>query len=192
MLYIPPIPQTNATTTQYVIEYAPIATSTDAVVPFYSQFADISSTSWQKIGCGITSLAMVIDYYVPDAVSVNGLLKQGIAAHAYQASAGWSHAALIKLSNQYGLSGKGYYLGSESKSAALTALTQAVAEGPVIASIHYKFEPTNPIPHMVVITQIENGMVHYNDPAAKGGDKKIAIAAFQKAWKQKYIVIRPT
>ena len=53
-------------------------------VPFYSQFKDITSSSWQKVGCGVTSLAMVIDYYKPDAVSVNTLLKQGITSGSYQ------------------------------------------------------------------------------------------------------------
>ena len=31
-------------------------------VPFYSQFTDIVSASWEKKGCGITSLAMIIDF----------------------------------------------------------------------------------------------------------------------------------
>ena len=59
-------------------------------VPFYSQFKDISSAKWQKVGCGVTSLAMVIEYYNPDSVSVNTLLNEGIAAGAYLNSAGWT------------------------------------------------------------------------------------------------------
>lgn len=134
---------------------------------------------------------MVIDYYTPDAVTVEGLLAEGIHAGAYQKNAGWIHAELISLSNQYGLHGRAYYLGGRTADAAFATFAASVAEGPVIASVHYKLEPTNPIPHMIVVTRIKDGQVYYNDPAARVGDKHIAVSAFQKAWKQKYIVLRP-
>ncbi|MCX6819673.1 MAG: C39 family peptidase [Candidatus Adlerbacteria bacterium] len=89
MLFTIPIPP--------AIQQTPIhATTTVPMVPFYSQFRDIASASWQKVGCGITSLAMILDYYKP-AVSVNTLLKQGIAADAYSA-AGWTYNGLISVS----------------------------------------------------------------------------------------------
>jgi hypothetical protein len=74
-------------------------------VPFFSQFTDITSSAWKKIGCGITSLAMIIEYYNPDIVSVNTLLHEGIALGAYDTNAGWIHRGLIKLSKTYGLDG---------------------------------------------------------------------------------------
>ncbi len=52
------------------------------VVPFYSQFSDITSATWQKVGCGIASLAMLIEYYNPGVVTVDTLLEEGIAADA--------------------------------------------------------------------------------------------------------------
>jgi uncharacterized protein YvpB len=82
-----------------------VATSSIPDVPFYSQFKDILSAQWQKVGCGVTSLAMIIDYYDPNTVSVNTLLKQGIAAGAYDTNAGWTYAGLIGLSQKYGLDG---------------------------------------------------------------------------------------
>lgn len=184
MLAVPPVlPPVSASLT------APVNV---ANVPFYSQFADITSSKWQKVGCGIASIAMVIDYYSTDPVSVDALLKRGIASGAYDTNAGWSHQGLINLTKKYGLNGSSQDLSGLSSKAALAKLQTQLKDGPVIVSVHYKFEPTNPIPHLVVIDGIRDGVVYYNDPAAKGGKKQISSSAFAKAWKQRYIVIRPT
>ena len=166
------------------------ATSTVAAVPFYSQFKDISSPSWQKVGCGITSLAMVIDFYATTSPSVNKLLSQGIAAGAYS-NAGWTYAGLISLSKRYGMVGESRILYNASNASAKKKLKADVAQGPIIASVHYTFDPKNPIPHLVVVTSIEGDTLYYNDPAAKSGNQKIAVDTFMKAWKKRYIVIRP-
>ena len=167
------------------------ATASSYAVPFFSQFADISSPSWQKVGCGVTSLAMVIDYYKPEAVSVNALLKKGIAIGAYDYSAGWIYSGLISLAKGYGLSGQSYDYGTSSAAAALSHFEQALAGGPVIASVHYKFDPASAIPHLVVIDRMTNGVLYYNDPAAKSGELSISVADFVKGWKKRYIVLRP-
>lgn len=160
------------------------------VVPFYSQFKDITAPAWQKVGCGVTSLAMVIDYYEP-AVPVNTLLKQGIAAGAYLKKAGWTYAGLISLSQKYGLDGDSYDLGKLSSAAAFAQFKTYLEDGPVIASVHYKFDPKSTIPHLVVINRLSDGMLYYNDPAAQSGDREISVADFMKAWKKRFIVVRP-
>lgn len=159
-------------------------------VPSFSQFLNIESPKWQKVGCGITSLAMVIDYYKPNAVTVDALLARGIALGAYDSSAGWIHGDLVSLSKKYGLDGSTHDLSKSSASSALAALQKSVNNGPVIASVHYKMDPKNPIPHLVVIDAINNGIVYYNDPASTSGKKQITTANFMKAWKQRYIVIK--
>ena len=166
------------------------AVSTVPVVPFYSQFQDITPPAWQKKGCGITSLAMVIDFYKP-AVSVDTLLTQGIAAGAYLQNAGWTYSGLISVGKKYGLDGASYDLGTLSSKAAFVKFQKFLAEGPVIASVHYKFDPKSTIPHLVVIDGIKGDIIYYNDPAAKTGQKQISIADFLKGWKQRFIVIRP-
>jgi ABC-type bacteriocin/lantibiotic exporter with double-glycine peptidase domain len=158
-------------------------------IPFYSQFKDISSTKWQKVGCGIASLAMVIDYYKP-AVPVNTLLGEAVALGAYS-DAGWTYAGLISASKKYGMVGTSYDLATSNMDTAFSQLSTKVSAGPVIASVHYKFQPTNPIPHLVVISSIHNGLVYYNDPAALSGGTSISVSDFKKAWKKRYIVIRP-
>ena len=161
------------------------------IVPFYSQFADISSPQWQKVGCGIASVAMLIDYFTPDPVSVEELLSKGRAAGYFLSDAGWTHAGLIALSKPFGLTGESKSLAGMSPSAAFSALETALASGPVMASVHYTFEPTNPIPHLVVVNGVKDGLVYYNDPAEKKGGGSISIEKFQRAWKQRYIEIRP-
>jgi len=160
-------------------------------VTFYSQFKDIQAPDWKKIGCGVTSLAMIIDYYKPDTVSVNTLLKQGIKNGAYLKNAGWTYNGLISLGNKYGLDGESYDLASQSDASAFKKLGLYLKDGPIIASVHYKFDPKSTIPHLVVITGIEKGLIYYNDPAAKIGGKTISSSDFLKAWKKRFIVIRP-
>lgn len=175
----------------YMIPTTPVYSPIIPVVPFYSQFHDIHTLSWQKVGCGVTSLAMVIDYYSTEKISVDTLLKEGITQGAYDKNAGWIHKDLISLSNKYGLEGNSYDVSKLSKETSFTKLKSFLADGPVIVSVHYKFDPRSSIPHLVVIDGIKDGILYYNDPAAKTGQKKISIVDFQKAWKKRFIVIRP-
>ncbi len=170
--------------------YTPV-NSTIAMVPFFSQFTDITSPQWKKVGCGVTSLAMVIDYYRTEPVSVDTLLKAGIAAKAYDYNAGWTYAGLIGLSKTYGLQGQSYDLAKKGSKIAFESFKTYLSSGPIIASVHYKFDPKSTIPHLVVINGIKDGMLTYNDPAAKDGNKQISTADFLKAWKMRFIVIRP-
>lgn len=160
-------------------------------VPFYSQFRDISAVGWQKLGCGIADLAMLIEFYHPGTVSVDTLLKEGVADGAYVKNAGWSHKGLAELGRKYGLAGESYDLSNLTKDAAFEALGTFLKEGPVIASVHYKFEPGNPIPHLAVITGMDGDTIYYNDPAAQSGGTEISVANFKAAWKKRFIVLRP-
>ncbi|MEK7612422.1 MAG: C39 family peptidase [Patescibacteria group bacterium] len=166
------------------------STSTVPHVPFYSQFKDITSVEWKKVGCGIASLAMVLDYYKP-AVSVNTLLQQGIDSGAYLKNAGWTYKGLIGVAKRHGLDGTSYDLGKSGKAIAFEQFKKQLANGPVIASVHYKFDPQSTIPHLVVINGMSGDSVYYNDPAANGGEKIISSDTFLKAWKKRFIVIRP-
>ncbi len=168
-----------------------VATTVVQRVPFFSQFTDITSPAWQKVGCGITDLTMLIHYYRPDAsVTVDQMLTKGIAAGAYDYTAGWTYRGLINLGKPYGLTGTWYTLPGDS-SAALERFKLLLADGPVILSVHYKFDPKSTIPHLVVINGIKDGTVYYNDPATTKGTKEISLADFLKGWKRKVIVIRP-
>ena len=180
-------PSISRDTTQK--EYADDTPRTD--VPFFSQFTDISSKSWQKVGCGIASLAMLIEYYEPGSVEVETLLDEGIAARAFLPDAGWTHAGLIGLAKKYGLTGASHDLSGSSMSAAFSELTRVVEEGPVMVSVHYTFDPKNPIPHLVVVNDVVGDTVYYNDPAEPRGGGSIPATTFKSAWKKRYIRIAP-
>lgn len=157
-------------------------------VPFFSQFNDISAAEWKKVGCGIASLAMIIEFHKPGAlVSVDTLLQEGIDADAYLSKAGWTYAGLIGVSKKYGLSGTTRDFKGSTMDAAFERLKESVREGPVMASVHYTFEPTNPIPHLVVVNGIDGNTLYYNDPAEPSGHGSLSVEKFKSAWKKRYI-----
>ena len=82
-------------------------------------------------------------------------------------------------------------LAKENAQAAFGELKESLRDGPVIASVHYKFDPKSSVPHLVVITGVADGVVYYNDPAAQAGEESIPAADFLKAWKKRFIVLRP-
>ena len=160
-------------------------------VPYYSQFDDITSPAWKKVGCGIASLAMVIDFYRPGVVTVDKLLEQGIAADAYLAHAGWTYAGLISVAQRYGVTGASHDLAGSTTNTAFGVFKKAVEKGPVIASVHYTFDPKNPIPHLVVVRGVKGDRIYYNDPAAHSAGGSISVAQFKGAWKKRYIELWP-
>ena len=168
------------------------ATTVVPRVPFYSQFTDITSPYWEKVGCGITDLTMIIDYYHPGAATVNEMLRKGVAAGAYDYNAGWIYQGLINLSHAYRLDGRYYDLSGLSQKAALARFESYLGTGPVILSVHYKFNPASTIPHLIVVNGINNDVVYYNDPATTKGTQAISLDRFLQGWKRKVIVIRPT
>lgn len=174
-----------------LFEYA-TTTARTLTVPFYSQFKDISDPGWKKLGCGIASLAMLIEYYEPGEVSVDELLSEGIASGAYLNNAGWIHSGLAHLANDHGLSGMNYDLSSNDAETAFAQFEDALKEGPLIASVYYTFTPGNPIPHLVVINDIEGDTIYYNDPSDTSGGGTISKDRFIAAWKKRYIEVRPT
>ncbi len=160
-------------------------------VPFYSQIRNISSPKWQKLSCGIADLAMIINFYKPGAVVPDVLLMEGLAAGAFIDGVGWKHQGLADLAASYGLKGKIYGFSHLNKTEAFAALLEFLKDGPVIASVHYTFDPNSTIPHLVVINGVEGDFIYYNDPATRGGNQKISIAGFLRGWKERIIVIRP-
>jgi predicted double-glycine peptidase len=167
------------------------STHTIPTVPFYSQFTDIHKVGWQKIGCGIASLVMIVNYYFPGEATVDELLEEGIASGAYIASAGWSHQGLANVANAHGLSGTPRDMSGLPMDAAYEELRDVLEEGMVIASVYYTFTPGHPIPHLVVVRGIKEDTVYYSDPSEPDGDGSLSSEKFKAAWKKRYIAILP-
>lgn len=197
VLSMPPPDFFVATTTMSVSDVSldiPLEVNTPIIVPnvpFYSQFQDIHEAAWKKIGCGITSLAMIIEFYHPGVVSVDTLLHEGVMSGAYIKGAGWSHQGLVRVGEHYGLEGRSYDLAGLDTATAFAQFKEFLIEGPVIASVHYKFDPKSTIPHLAVITGIAGDRVYYNDPAGRAPRQFISTADFLKSWKKRFIVLRP-
>src|SRR3989344_46987 len=153
-------------------------------VPFYSQFKDIQSLSWKKNGCGIASMAMLIEFYKPGTVSVDKLLTQAIASGAYKQDAGWKHRELALLSKKYGLEGKNYDLSNSDKNVAFAQFKDFLEDGPVIASVYNKFDPKSTVPHLVVINGIKGDTVYYMTRPPKLREKKFPLPIFSKVGKK--------
>lgn len=170
---------------------APVIGGTNILeVPYFSQLTDISAAGWRVQGCGIASLAMLIEFYRPGSVSVDKLLKQGIAAGAYLEDAGWKHKDLGLLAGKYDLEGKSYDLSQMNMNNAFAQFKKQLDGGPVIASIFYKFNPKSTLPHLVVIKGISGDTVYYNDPSGNPEGEKISVSGFMKGWKKRFITVR--
>jgi uncharacterized protein YvpB len=165
--------------------------STNLSVPFYSQFADITAPFWKGKSCGVVSLAMLLEFYTRATTTPDSILVQAIAKNGFIPNIGWTYKSLIDVSRAYGMTGSSYDLGGQTRAHAFVAFKEALESGPVIASVHYQFDPTSTIPHLVLITDITGDTLTYNDPAEKFGAGKISTTAFIKAWKKRFIVIRP-
>jgi len=157
-------------------------------VPFYSQFADIYLADWQKLGCGVASMAMVINFYQPGATSVMSLLDQGVGSGAYQRGIGWKHRELAALAGNYGLTSQVYDFYNSDDESAFEKFLDLLKDGPVVISIHNKFDPQATLGHIVVATGFEDGYIIYNDPAGIAG-REIPVADFLKGWKRRFIAI---
>ena len=159
-------------------------------VPFYSQFRDISIAKWKKLGCGVAGLAMLIEYQIGRPVSVMQLLFEGIAAGAFQNGVGWKHQALASLAENYGLNGRAYDLSTKNNRAALQELLGVLRDGPVLISIHHKFDPARTLGHLVAVTGFENDVFFYHDPEGPDQARVISTADFLKGWKKRFIAVR--
>jgi len=159
-------------------------------VPFYSQFRDISAIEWQKLSCGIASLAMLIEFYKPGTVAINALLQEGVDAGAYLNGSGWKHRGLALLAGKYGLKGENYDLSNLDIDSAFAQFEAALKNGPIIVSVHYKFDLKSSIPHLAVINGINGNTIYYNDPAGISAGEKISVQDFIKVWKKRFITVQ--
>lgn len=158
-------------------------------LPFYSQFTDIDWPSWRGKSCGVASVAMIVDFYRDNAPTAQALLERGLKRGHYITGAGWSHTGLARLAEAYGVRGRVRDFTDLTTKRAVERLKRDLEHGPVIASVHYGFDPQSTIPHLVVIRNIIDGTVYYSDPAEESAAGTISRAGFIDAWKQRAIAM---
>lgn len=161
-------------------------------VPLYSQISDISSVEWKQKGCGVTDVAMIVNFYKPNSTSVQKVLEEAVAGGAYVKNVGWSHAGLAALAKKHGMVGTTYSFYGLTKEDTLNKFENIIKGGPAIASIHRGFDPKSPFGHLIVVTGFDDNLIYYNDPGKYDGIRKISIADFMKGWEKALIVLRPS
>jgi hypothetical protein len=174
------------------------------VVPFTSQYSDLGHHEWRARGCGIASLHMMMRYWHAldgrnQLPTLDELLERGRAVGAYREGVGWTHAGLVSLAVAYGYNGfnADYAPQSPTPKSADDAWQDLVSElerGPVMASVYAGLDATRGGGHIVVVTGVQDELVHFNDPeemSEREGLRILAADVFLRAFKQRYIVIRP-
>ena len=174
-------------------------------VPFTSQYADIGHHEWRARGCGIAALKMVLDYWhdrnvTQYAVVLDTLLREGLEAGSYRDGIGWTHRGLVRIAHRYGYDGFSVDYASNGPNpktavAAWDALILELERGPVLASVFSRMDPGRGGGHIIVITGFHDGIVAYNDPEEleeHEGRKLLALDVFLRAFKRRFIIIRPS
>ncbi len=158
-------------------------------VPFYSQFQDMPRVEWRQESCGIASMAMELGFFKAKSVPLTKLLLQALDLGAYTTE-GWKHKELSALAGLYGLQGKNYDYASSTNEAAFSEFKNLLGAGPIIVSIHNKFNPRATLGHLVVVTGINEDTIFYHDPASSKTEKSVSTANFLKGWKKRFITVR--
>jgi ABC-type bacteriocin/lantibiotic exporter with double-glycine peptidase domain len=159
-------------------------------VPHWGQYLDITADFWKGRSCGITSLAMILDYY-GIKFDLAELIEQGVKIDNYNPAIGWKHQTIVDLAEKYGLSA--HRTENETVENLVAALD---ADEPVIISIHKNWDPENG-GHLAVINgyfetdgKIEGFYVC--DPVGapyKHKDQFIPIDKFNHGWKKRAIYV---
>ena len=131
--------------------------------------------------------------------ALDTLLERGTALGAYLEGVGWTHAGLVRLAQDFGYTG--YNADFGPKSAAPKTVEEAWAllateldRGPVLASVYAGLDPQRGGGHIVVVTGITDGVVSFCDPeerTAHEGLRALQLSGFLRAFKNRFIVIRP-
>ncbi|MGM0482408.1 MAG: C39 family peptidase [Patescibacteria group bacterium] len=160
-------------------------------VPFFSQSEDISLSYWKSRACGVASLAMIIEFHSPGRTSPQELLSEGLDSGYYLSGAGWTHQGLASLAHKYDLEGSPYDLSHMDTETAYSRMRSLLEKGPIIASVFHGFDPQSPIPHLVVVNGVKDGLVYFNDPDGSSGGGSISVDGFKRGWKKRFITAHP-
>lgn len=175
-------------------------------VPFTSQKSYVYSKR-RLNGCGIAALKMIFDYWHKQdkanstVKNIDDLYEAGLAAGAHTPGIGWMHAGIAKLAQSYGYNSYNADFGPKSNNPkssedAMKELVKELKKGPVMASVFRGFDPEDwqGGGHLVVVTGINKDSVRLNDPEPLDGYdglRVMPIASFKRAFKHRYIVVRP-
>ena len=141
------------------------------VVPYYSQYDDITDPLWKARACGVVSLSMLIAYHAKKSITPDEVLTRALSVHAF-GPYGWKHDALIAVADTFDISVERYDIKEYSDERAVDFLDEALERGmPVIVSVSRRFEETlRDKYHQVVIVGRHKKDYFYHDPDYTNND----------------------
>lgn len=172
-------------------------------IPCLSQHLHIKNKDWRTKSCGITCLAMLLNYF-NKKVSPDELLEFGLKfqfSHnnknyfAYIPEVGWTHWGLVKIAEKFGLSGNAFDWSKEkiTQEDAYKKIISLLKKQPVMASIKKNFEDGGS-GHLIVLTGFDKNNIFYNNPDHQTKDLScgsISKNKFLKYWTKRVVVILP-
>lgn len=164
---------------------------TDPVL--YSQYLDLKKTTWQKSGCGIASLGMVINFYKPKKkIDLNELYQKGLDLGGYLKGIGWRHQGIVDVAKNYGFKqSRAFDLAKESLEKASAKLKRELKKGPVIVSVYSKYI-VGRNGHLVVLMGLTDKTALILNPDTRSRKRiaqEVSLDVFWPAWKKRFIVI---
>jgi ABC-type bacteriocin/lantibiotic exporter with double-glycine peptidase domain len=161
------------------------------IIPL-SQFLDVKKRGWKNKSCGIVSLAMVLNWWIPNFnLSCDELLDLALKENAYLKGVGWKHKELALLVKKFNLRGKNFDWFYEDNEKAFKKFLNFLKRGPVIVSIYKNFKNSEG-GHLIVALKVDKSFVYFLEPKAKKREKifqKVSIQKFKNGWKRRIIVI---
>ncbi|MBI5078007.1 MAG: C39 family peptidase [Candidatus Yonathbacteria bacterium] len=169
------------------------------LVPYYSQYLDVSDELWQPRACGVACLKMLLESRGGQTPSLDEMIVQGCAIGAH-GEWGWKHDGLVALAKQYGVKlSRNEWRKSETMSpdelneeGIEFLISQIRAGNAVIVSAIKKFQEADKF-HMMVLTGFEekNGSVagfyyHDSDTTRRGEGENLFVPLdiFRSKWRK--------
>lgn len=145
------------------------------------------SREWSDRACGIACMVMVLDHFGADPVPMHDLLARARTAGAHSPR-GWIHYRLADLLREHGIDAAA--VAAPEGPALAGFLTDALAQGPVIASVTLGLPVDGRCGgHLILLTGLTHPttpdpgvggpVVHFNDPSTWGrSNASVPLARF--------------
>lgn len=166
----------------------------DRTLPSYSQLSDVTDVAYQKRACGPAALAMVLGACgIDNAPSVDDVLARGLEHDAHEDGRGWRHRELAAVARTYGVHAHPEDWSGDPAPYAWEHLEDAVARGPVIASVAKEFSPSL-ASHLIVVSALGTDTATVHDPFRATREEvryEVPLAYLKEHWTRRIICVHP-
>lgn len=171
-------------------------------IPYYSLSL---LKGFEGSGCGIVSLAMVLDFISKKRTNIEKLKDEGLLVGARVSKYGWTQEGICSLARNKGLNAyfqefRSVKVDLKNKSfkergvlvnSGIDKIRDLIKKNtPVIVSVSKGFNG-NEETHLVVVTGFNEKGFYFNDSRIKTGGKSIftSFSKFKKYWRKRILVV---